>query len=279
MVRIGTVCELRRYPVKSMLGETLERVEVRSRGLAGDRVAALIDAETGRVASAKMPRRWRRLLECAATFRDDSGAVEIVTPDGLRLDPNDVEAAEALSNLLQRKVTFAFARPEALMLERADPEDVASGGDEDGPRKLTFEIGMAAPEGGFFDAFPIHVVTTVSLRRVAESAIARSPEPARFRPNIVIDSMGLDAFAENGWSGATMSIGKDLRIRIAVPTPRCVIPTLAHGALGPDPQLTIEIGKLNRQDVFDLGPSPCVGAYAEIERPGTVALGDPVALD
>ncbi len=57
MTRIGTVGELRRYPVKSMLGETLERAEVRTRGLSGDRVCALIDAETGRVASAKMPRR------------------------------------------------------------------------------------------------------------------------------------------------------------------------------------------------------------------------------
>ena len=62
MTRIGTVGEIRRYPVKSMLGEILVGAEVRTRGLSGDRVCALIDAETGRVASAKMPKRWRRLL-------------------------------------------------------------------------------------------------------------------------------------------------------------------------------------------------------------------------
>ncbi len=278
MTRIGVIGELRRYPVKSMLGEGLERVEVRTRGLSGDRVCALIDNETGRVASAKMPRRWRRLLECGASFRDDSGAVEIVTPDGRRLDPADAGAAERISELVERKVRFAFVRDEALELERANPEELAAGGDEHGPGKTILAIGMGAPEGGFFDAFPIHVVTTASLDRVAEVAIAKAPEPARFRPNIVIDSVGLDAFAENGWEGALISVGRDLRLRVAFPTPRCAVPTLAHGAIAPDPRLTVEIGKLNRVPVLDMGPVPCLGAYARIERPGRIALGDDVRL-
>lgn len=278
MTRIGVIGELRRYPVKSMLGETLERVEVRTRGLSGDRVCALIDDATGRVASAKMPRRWRRLLECGASFRDDSGAVEIVTPDGRQLDPADAGAADRISELVEREVRFAFVRDEALELERANPEELAAGGDENGPGKTILAIGMGAPEGGFFDAFPIHVVTTASLDRVAEVAIAKAPEPARFRPNIVIDSVGLDAFAENGWEGALISVGRDLRLRVAFPTPRCAVPTLAHGAIAPDPRLTVEIGKLNRAPVLDMGPVPCLGAYARIERPGRIALGDDVRL-
>ncbi len=278
MTRIGVIGELRRYPVKSMLGETLERVEVRTRGLSGDRVCALIDDATGRVASAKMPRRWRRLLECGASFRDDSGAVEIVTPDGRRLDPADAGAAARISELVERKVRFAFVRDEALELERANPEELAAGGDENGPGKTILAIGMGAPEGGFFDAFPIHVVTTASLDRVAEVALAKASEPVRFRPNIVIDSVGLDAFAENGWEGALISVGRDLRLRVAFPTPRCAVPTLAHGAIAPDPRLTVEIGKLNRVPVLDMGPVPCLGAYARIERPGRIALGDDVRL-
>ena len=229
MTRIGTVGELRRYPVKSMLGETLEHADVRARGLSGDRVCALIDDETGRVASAKMPRRWRRLLECGATFRDDSGAVEIVTPDGRRLDPADAGAAHWISSLVERGVRFAFARDEALELERANPEELAAGGDENGPGKTILTIGMGAPEGGFFDAFPIHLVTSASLDRVAEVSLAKMAEPTRFRPNIVIDSVDLAAFAENGWEGALISIGPELRLRVAFPTPRCAVPTLAHG--------------------------------------------------
>ena len=84
----------------------------------------------------------------------------------------------------------------------------------------------------------------------------------------MIDSVGLNAFAENGWEGALISVGRDLRLRVAFPTPRCAVPTLAHGAIAPDPRLTVEIGKLNRAPVLDMGPVPCLGAYAQIERPG-----------
>ena len=279
MTRIGTVGELRRYPVKSMLGETLERADVHTRALSGDRVCALIDVETGRVASAKMPGRWRRLLECAATYHDDSGAVGIVISDGRHLDPTGPDASDALSALLDRPVRFAFVRDQLLLLERADPVALAAGGDEDGPGKTVIQIGMRAPEGGFFDAFPIHFITTASLKRVAGVAIAKAPEPARFRPNIVIDSVGLDAFAENAWDGALISIGRNVRLRVAFPTPRCAVPTLGHGAIAPDPQLTVEIGRLNRAPVLNMGPAPCLGAYAQIERPGRVALGDEIYLE
>ena len=51
---VGTVSELRRYPVKSMLGEALDVAPIQARGVAGDRAYALIDVETGKVVSAKV---------------------------------------------------------------------------------------------------------------------------------------------------------------------------------------------------------------------------------
>src|SRR3989442_15761432 len=56
---LGTVTVLRRYPVKSMLGEDLVEAEVSRSGLAGDRRLAVISRRTGKVASAKYPRLWR----------------------------------------------------------------------------------------------------------------------------------------------------------------------------------------------------------------------------
>ena len=41
-----------RYPVKSMMGEELNAPEVTEHGLLGDRAYALVDEETGEVASA-----------------------------------------------------------------------------------------------------------------------------------------------------------------------------------------------------------------------------------
>jgi uncharacterized protein YcbX len=49
---LGSVASLWRYPVKSMMGEELNAAEVGERGLAGDRAYALLDRETGKVASA-----------------------------------------------------------------------------------------------------------------------------------------------------------------------------------------------------------------------------------
>lgn len=52
---VGTVVSLWRYPVKSMMGEELNAAHVTDRGLLGDRVCALYDPSTGKIASAKHP--------------------------------------------------------------------------------------------------------------------------------------------------------------------------------------------------------------------------------
>jgi MOSC domain-containing protein len=51
------------YPVKSMMGEELNASLVTDRGLLGDRAYALMDRETGKVVSAKEPRKWAKLFE------------------------------------------------------------------------------------------------------------------------------------------------------------------------------------------------------------------------
>lgn len=70
------VAHLYRYPVKSMLGESVDRLFVN----AGDRQFALIDESSGRVASAKQARLWRDLLSCAAVT--EQRRVRIHMPDG-----------------------------------------------------------------------------------------------------------------------------------------------------------------------------------------------------
>ena len=52
---LGTVTVLRRYPVKSMLGEDVDAGEVTFTGLAGDRRLAVVSRTTGKIASAKFP--------------------------------------------------------------------------------------------------------------------------------------------------------------------------------------------------------------------------------
>jgi uncharacterized protein YcbX len=55
-----------RYPVRSMMAEELNSSYVTERGLVGDRVYALIDQKTGKVASAKNPRERGKLFDSHA---------------------------------------------------------------------------------------------------------------------------------------------------------------------------------------------------------------------
>src|SRR5215203_3192853 len=94
----GRVVEIRRYPVKSMLGEELNAATLTGGGLLGDRTFALIDAETGKVASAKNPRRWPTLFDFRAHFVEPPGddrplpAVRITLPDGETLTTDQANA-------------------------------------------------------------------------------------------------------------------------------------------------------------------------------------------
>jgi hypothetical protein len=68
--QVGSIASLWRYPVKSMLGEALVTAAVNDRGLVGDRAYALLDVQTGRVASAKNPKKWAQLLSFQASFAE-----------------------------------------------------------------------------------------------------------------------------------------------------------------------------------------------------------------
>ena len=70
-----SISRLWRYPVKSMLGEIVDSLAVDECGVRGDRRLALVDVETGRVATAKHPRLWRSLLKFAAS--GDPGDVRV----------------------------------------------------------------------------------------------------------------------------------------------------------------------------------------------------------
>ncbi len=71
------VTEIWRYPVKSMLGEPLDRANVAPGGIHGDRRWAVVDAESGVSLSAK---RYAKLLNCRAWTSDTEVIIKL--PDG-----------------------------------------------------------------------------------------------------------------------------------------------------------------------------------------------------
>lgn len=264
----GTVVALRRYPVKSMLGEDLQTAALTPAGLRGDREIAVIDCETGNVATAKHPKLWRGLLGLAARWNE--GSPDITLPDGATVAADDRAADKILSAFLGREVRLSRTRPAAAVVGRPDPEDViAAGDDADVPYRM-LEIGLATPGTNFVDYAPVHLVTTATLARVGTEII-------RYRPNLVLGTGDSPAFAENDWTDREITVG-DARLLVIGPTPRCAVPTLAHGGL---PRRTDAVRTLlehNRIPLPGSGPAPCLGAYAQVLNPGTISLGDRVRV-
>src|ERR1700730_18946013 len=109
---VGSIVSLWRYPVKSMLGEELNAVEITKRGLLGDRASALVDSSDGKVASAKNPRKWPQLFEFRAALTDAPRAgvkvppVRITLPDGTIVNSEQPDLHQILSKVLKREVTL-----------------------------------------------------------------------------------------------------------------------------------------------------------------------------
>jgi uncharacterized protein YcbX len=226
-----------------MLGEELDGAEVTPRGITGDRTHALIDAETGKICSAKNPRLWASLL----TMR---GADALGAGD------------DELSRAIGRPVRLVSRPPDGATLDRARPDEILAKGLE---AEVGFDVSRVAP-GTFFDFAPLHLITSATIRRLKIKTIVR------YRPNLVLD-LDLD---ERGLSGQILHIGESLAVRVIVPTSRCAIPTLAHGDLPRDLDALRVPSRQNRLPVLDLGLLACVGVYAEILHPGRIRVGDSV---
>lgn len=274
-VIIGKVSGLFRYPFKSMLGEAIDRTRVDGSGFANDRRFALVDIATGKIASAKLPHKWGRLVELHACC--EGPAVAVVFPDGAKIVVGDQILDERLSSFLGRDVKVIDQRRDGMALDRADPEALADDIHAIETSATLLPISQAAPLGGFFDFAPIHIIPSASLARVRDISQSGQSDVARFRPNIVIDCDDQPAFAENGWTGATLHVG-EVAFGVITPTPRCAIPTLAHGELTADTRLISRLGALNRVDIFDMGKLACLGVYTSVTSPGDITIGDEVSL-
>ena len=277
---LGTVSRLRRYPVKSMLGQDVAAGDVSLAGLARDRRLAVVSRTTGKVASAKYPRLWRDLLSLSAEALDEAGRddVRITLPDGKTVWSTDADVDAILSELLSQPVTLTATTPPGASLDRAVPEAVLRRGVAVSVPAEVIEIGAASPPGTFVDFAPLHLLTSSTLDRIAELSPYRRADVERYRPNIVIRS-STPGFTENEWLQRDLQVGDELVLRVIARTPRCAVPTLAHGHLPRNTEALRVLARYNRVAPFQpADPEPCAGVYAEVLNPGHVSTGNPVRL-
>lgn len=301
---IGRIQEIWRYPVKSMSGQTLAECNVALNGLPGDRGWALRDEKTKEVTNGK---RIPLLMQCAARYLDEpdgSGVphVQITSHDGLEICSDQSDVNERLSQTLGRSVSlwplqpadnkahyrrasivsrlsrFKVVRdqlPHLLRLRSVDAqlrETFSREPDEPLPdlTKLPAEVlEFTSPLGTYFDAFPIHLLTTASLKAMEEFNSSAVWDVRRFRPNFLVETAaGIDGPIEADWSGRHVRIGT-LELKCEIPTVRCGMTTHAQNGLPKDPSVLRSIVKDADQNL---------GVYASVVSGGRVAVNDSVEL-
>ena len=262
---IGKVVSIWRYPVKSMIGEELNSSYVTERGLIGDRVYALIDQQTGKVASAKNPGKWGKLFDFHAAFIDSPQTAEnippvrITLPDGSQIFSNHGEIDRTLSKVLSREVSVMNSSLEKPSYEEYWP-------DIEGLAQRETVTDEAMPPQTFFDIAVIHLLTTSTIDRLRELYPQGRFEVRRFRPNIVVESASEEKdFIENSWVDMKLKIGEEIELKIIGPCTRCVMTTLPQGDLPKDLGILRTVAKYNQVHA---------GVYASVHRGGTIHRGD-----
>jgi uncharacterized protein YcbX len=251
-----------------MMGEALNSAHISQGGLFGDRSYALCDVETGKVVSAKNPRKWPNLFSYHAAYTSPpeaaSGmpAVRVMLPDGGFALSSSLDFAPSISSTLGRSVTLLTIPPPNAQLEEYWPDM-----EESANRDIVTEEAM--PQGTFFDLASLHILTTSTLDRLRELNPRSRFEPRRFRPNLIIDTGGQDGFVENDWIGKTIAIGSEVRIQVTGPCPRCVMTTLAQADLPKDPAILKTAAQHN---------DARVGIYASVVQTGTIRIGDKLTV-
>lgn len=281
-MRIGTVQSLWRYPVKSMLGERVMETSIGPLGLPGDRGYAIRDERAKEIRGAK---KIPTLLQFTARYLEtpidtDLPPVEITLPSQATVRTDDPQVHARLSEAFGYEVTIWPRQPaENVEHYRRQPramEEVRQIlGLEEGDPMPSFEgippdiFQYVSPLGTYFDAYPLHLLTTATLQALSALHPEGQFAPERFRPNIVIatdENSGSND--EPSWKGKIIRIG-EVEFLVSVPTIRCVLTTMPQGNLPKDPRILRTIVQQHDHHV---------GVYATVQRAGDIRVGDSVEL-
>jgi len=203
---VGTLCELRRYPVKSMAAESLQSAVISFHGFAGDRRWAFI--RPGAQASG-FP--WLTIREKPDLWHYQPSF----------LNPDDVESSK-----------IRVTTPTGEQLDLTDPALAA---------RLGEGVHLIKQYSGVFDTFPLSLLSVQSVASLSAMA-AQELSALRFRPSLVIDAIGFDLFPEDSWTGSILRIGS-FRMRLDKRDQRCVMVNTDPVGLTSNPAVLKSIGR------------------------------------
>ena len=239
MNEVGHVCELVRYPVKSMAGIMTESAFLGWHGLDGDRRFAFRrlgdDSGFPWLSASRVP---ELLLYHPAGLDESSGEplpTRVRTPAGTDLELRSVE--------LQNEVAERFGSGVELM-------------------KL---------KHGIFDDASVSVISMATIAGIGGEA-GVSLDRRRFRANIVLETRDRETFLEDGWVGGTLVFGdKEPRpaVSVTVRDVRCMMINLDPDTGLKDVRAMKTVARLNKNTA---------GVYGTVVQTGTILVGQAVSL-
>ena len=294
--------------MKSMAGERLAGCSVDSLGIPGDRGWALRDEAKKEITNGKgipllMQCAARYLDE---PTNGSIPHVEITLHDGTPIPSDDVGASARLSAALGKNLTLWPRLPASnkahyrranlsarifgrlcrfsgfrAMLPVLTRYGTINSQLREGFSREDYEpipdisqlpadvLEFTSPPGTYFDAFPIHVLTTASLETMKRFNPAAVWDVRRFRPNFLIESAdGIEGLPESAWAGKTLRI-VSVELKCEIPTMRCGMTMQAQSNLPKDPSVLRTIVRDADQNL---------GVYASVISTGQVSEGDRVEL-
>ncbi len=277
-----TLKTIYRYPVKSMGGHKLPNTRLAEQGIPGDRCWALKDEERGGIKGGK---RFASLMSMSAQLHDEpdsqnlSPVATITLPNGTKVTTADSDINGRLSEAVGAPVSIWPILPKEQLdhyrrmppdpnvdQEAAMREVFARTQDEPLPDLSSFPAELfsyESPPGTYFDAYPLLILSTSALEAMQSQYAESNFDVRRFRPNLVIEGTPA-GFAEDLWVGKTAQLGSAV-VKFEMACPRCVMTTHGFDDLPKDPKIMRALVKANGGNL---------GIYANIEKPGTIAVGD-----
>lgn len=238
-IPLGHVCELVRYPIKSMAAIATDSAFLGWHGLDGDRRFAFRrlgdDSGFPWLSASRLPE-----LILYQPFGLDATSSEPL-PTHVRT-PSGVEAA-LRSEELRSEIAERIGRGVELMKLRQ----------------------------GIFDAAPVSVISLATIAGVGR-AVGADLDRRRFRSNIVLDTGEHEPFLEDAWVGGRLVFGdKEPRpaVSVTIRDERCMMVNLDPDTGKQDARVMKSVVRLNENNA---------GVYGTVVQTGTIVVGQPVYL-
>ncbi|HEY2324287.1 MAG TPA: MOSC domain-containing protein [Thermoanaerobaculia bacterium] len=210
MMEIGRVCEVVRYPVKSMAGIPTESAALGWHGLEGDRRFAFRRIGDESAFPFLTAGRFPELIRYRPVAIDEKTLepARVITPDGAEVALRSPE--------LQAQISERFGKGNVELM------------------KLKL---------GIFDEAPVSVITLATIAGIGREA-GMELDRRRFRANVVLETENAEVFQEDAWVGGTLMIG-EAAVAVTMRDERCVMVNLDPDTAEQDPRVMKAVVKMS----------------------------------